>query len=578
MTRELILIKRDNVLKKTNKYYLGAWCLHQHEKFSSRMVKYPWDDRETMYKDFRTIKRYIHKYEKIFTKVLNKIHKTSHSYLFWKVQLYPWLGYTIISFFHSFRMYQSLNYKNTKWKAVATNINILDLAPGSSKDFISHFLNDDWNSYIFGKTMEHFSNCHVIWKNRDYELIVGNNGHNVFKNFLLKTAKRLKILFRIINRKKNFFLYQDYLPKGEKLKIDLYLNRKICPDFPTESLTRIKPNEKARNELANKIKNNSKNCFDIILQKNLFTLFPTHLLENFLELKRCVAHSTFPALPKLILTSIGQAYDDPFKYYYGSQPAHVKRFIVSHGGYGVARYCYDEDHDISICDKYLTWGWKFKKKQVKLGIQKTLNKKISANKNGGLLFLAITTPKINYTLDSCPRAGQNLSEIGNHIKFFKRIDVEIQKSFTVRAFEHGDQWLYNRRWLRSKLALYPKIMGTEKSFYKVIKNFRIAVVTWNATVVRELFSLDFPSLLIWDNTKYETHSGASEIYKNLVKANILFYNPLQAADFLNSIWSNIDSWWFNPKTRNARQTFCDTFARPFNTSQFKHLLKSSVTI
>ena len=104
MTRELILIKRDNVLKKTNKYYLGAWCLHQHEEFSSGLVKYPWDDRKLMYKDFRTIKRYIHKYEKIFTKVLNKIHKTSHSYLFWKVQLYPWLGYTIISFFHSLRM------------------------------------------------------------------------------------------------------------------------------------------------------------------------------------------------------------------------------------------------------------------------------------------------------------------------------------------------------------------------------------------------------------------------------------------------------------------------------------------
>lgn len=578
MTRNLILIKRDNLQKKADTYYLGAWCLHQNENLLPRTVKYPWDNRELMYKDFGTIKKYIIKYEKILTKVLNKIHKTQHSYLFWKIQLYPWLGYTIISFFHSFRIFKTLTKKNIKWQAMATDINKLNLAPNSSIEFISHFLNDDWNSYIFGRTMENFINCHVFWKKRDYKLLNEKKSISYAKTLLLKITRYFKILFRLINRKKVIFLYREYLPKAEKIKIDYSLNRIPSLDFPTESLTKIKPNFKLRKKIAEQLKKTAKTPFDTLLQNNLHNFIPTHLLENFLELKKAAAKSTFPKSPKVILTSIGQAYDDPFKYFYGTQPQHVKRFIISHGGYGVAKYCYDEDHDNSICDKYLTWGWKFKKNQIKVGIQKTLNKKIIANKNGGLLFLAITTPKINYTLDSCPRAGQNLSEIRNHIDFFKRIDSKIQKSFTVRAFEHGDQWLYNRRWLQNNLAFYPKIMGTEKSLYKVIKDFRIAVVTWNATVVRELFSLDFPSLLIWDNTKYETHRSASEIYKSLVKANLLFYSHLRAADFLNSIWSNVDSWWLNSKTRNARRTFCDTFARPFNTSQFQHLLKRNVII
>ena len=60
----------------------------------------------------------------------------------------------------------------------------------------------------------------------------------------------------------------------------------------------------------------------------------------------------------------------------------------------------------------------------------------------------------------------------------------------------------------------------------------------------------------------------------LYDANILFYDPIKAAKFVDTIWDNnrVDLWWNKRKTQNAVKIFCKHFAKD-NTYLIQNLNK-----
>ena len=47
----------------------------------------------------------------------------------------------------------------------------------------------------------------------------------------------------------------------------------------------------------------------------------------------------------------------------------------------------------------------------------------------------------------------------------------------------------------------------------------------------------------------------------LADVGIIHLSPKSAANKINDIWNDIDSWWNNSDTQNARRKFCDKFKR-----------------
>jgi putative transferase (TIGR04331 family) len=47
----------------------------------------------------------------------------------------------------------------------------------------------------------------------------------------------------------------------------------------------------------------------------------------------------------------------------------------------------------------------------------------------------------------------------------------------------------------------------------------------------------------------------------LISAGIVHTDEKSAAQHINKYWDNINLWWYNKETQNARIAFCDKYAK-----------------
>ena len=73
--------------------------------------------------------------------------------------------------------------------------------------------------------------------------------------------------------------------------------------------------------------------------------------------------------------------------------------------------------------------------------------------------------------------------------------------------------------------------------------------------------LDIPTLIVLNKNNNPISDLALDYFKELESAKVLFYDPLEAATFLNKIWENdINVWWNDFKTKKATLSFVKNFA------------------
>jgi putative transferase (TIGR04331 family) len=71
---------------------------------------------------------------------------------------------------------------------------------------------------------------------------------------------------------------------------------------------------------------------------------------------------------------------------------------------------------------------------------------------------------------------------------------------------------------------------------------------------------NFPTVALWDPKYVRLNDRASSVYKELLKAKILFHSPIDAAQHISEIWSDVGSWWNSEVVQGARLNFCDHYA------------------
>ena len=110
----------------------------------------------------------------------------------------------------------------------------------------------------------------------------------------------------------------------------------------------------------------------------------------------------------------------------------------------------------------------------------------------------------------------------------------------------------------------------KKNFFDTVKDYSLIVHTWDSTCFLETISLDKPSVIILSRKLYKgfIKKSALKYYKKLEKANILFNSESDLFNFIEKKNFNIDEWWNNTKTKQAKKFFCDRYCKksdkPFN--------------
>jgi len=93
----------------------------------------------------------------------------------------------------------------------------------------------------------------------------------------------------------------------------------------------------------------------------------------------------------------------------------------------------------------------------------------------------------------------------------------------------------------------------------------------------ESLFLNLPTILIFSKSFCVTRNTAKEDFNELKKVNILFDNPINAANFINKNYNNLEEWWFDPELQKIREKFCKKYARKTNKpfKNFKQILKNA---
>ena len=319
---------------------------------------------------------------------------------------------------------------------------------------------------------------------------------------------------------------------------------------------------------------NHKNNFEKFLFKFLPCQIPKNYLEGFKYLKN-ESNKLFPnKINKTITTAIDHYSDDKFKIWLAKQNnLGVKVYINQHGGsFGMLKWYQFENHSFEIADKFLTWGWSRKEKSYPLSASKFFeNKFIKRNRNENILLVYFGINKYPISHDSVPFYSntQRNSYEEDQIIFIKNLSVKLSKMIKVRLYPNkyapNDKELLKKNFPNIKIDL-------QKNFLKSLKNCKIFIGTYNSTTYLESIFYNIPTIFFWNSKHWEMHEDAKPYFNELKKLKIFHDSPESAAIFLNSIWDQLDEWWYSESIQKSINNFKSIFIAD-NNSKLKEWIK-----
>jgi len=344
--------------------------------------------------------------------------------------------------------------------------------------------------------------------------------HKRAKTLVKKTWKKLApYLYSLINLRKASLFGQVGSSKLDMLKILFSSWFEYWPLMPFDlndvpSFPRQK-NEDLRTYLASLLK--TKGC-DPFFQTVLSTVpcnMPRVYLEGFLPV-RDYALKCCKMSPKAIIDSMGWFVNEPFKFLAAEKAEKGTILVgVQHGGqYGIGKYSPSEEHEISVTDLFLSWGWKKggnnKVRPVPQPNLSHLRKKAVnchfADK-GPILHVSNIFPRYLEFFRSVPIGPQVETYLEDQYIFIRTLPIRIRKRLIFRPYpvdEYG--WQQHRQFI----DLYPEVLMDDysKSFLERVEECRLVVCSDLQTTFLEAIVRNVPTILYIDRELWKIRAEA----------------------------------------------------------------------
>ena len=139
---------------------------------------------------------------------------------------------------------------------------------------------------------------------------------------------------------------------------------------------------------------------------------------------------------------------------------------------------------------------------------------------------------------------------------------DLQKKINVRLLPHDFGWDQLERWTDSGLDV--KIEINNQDIISSMRKSRLCISTYNSTSFLETFFWNIPTIIFWNPVYWELNVQAKPYYQKLINAQILHYDPVNAAKHLIKIWDNVDNWWKSDDVQSAKNHFCQQYSFEVN--------------
>jgi putative transferase (TIGR04331 family) len=553
--------------QKGKAVFLGNWCKQNSEKNfmnedSPETLEYHWDNKLKFENDYSYLQQTIEKYTKEISQILNKIHNTEKSVHYWRILIGWWLTVFIQVLFDrwSTALQAANNYPNAEIIKIELPEN--KMASQSTAEFVWRSCNDElWNEQITSEIFENFTEIKIS------KIVQSRKTNPEFKQFLNNKNFKLRI-WKIVNfctfkidkyRKNSVSLESTYLDRKSRLKL-LFKLRALPNKFIPFDLTYETLKPEYRNW---EFTNENFHAFDRILQHFLPICMPTCYLEGYEKNQKKSEEIASFFCPSELVTGNDHAENESWKFWAANCSERGSKLIIAQhgGGYGSAKNLAIQDYEIAICDRYLSWGWhdQLDSKIYPAPAMKLIDLKKRVDlPDGDLLIVTTVLPQRSYHLGSFPLGPQLESYFTDQLDFVRALSTDAYSRLKIKISSQDFGWNQELRWETFDKNL--KIIKDYMNISDMVNDSKLVVVTYNATVFLETFRMDVPTVLFWNSNQWDLNSRAEEFYQILKEAKILFDNPCEAADHINNIWADVNTWWNSIKVREALGKFSEEYA------------------
>lgn len=503
----------------------------------------------------------------ILCEVLNKNHGTQHNSRFWRIVLGHWLRRYVDAMLNRVRTLEQCILAYDISGTMGFDERGFTLTSIDSHAAILAFNDDRWNNELNIRILNLMGDI-----NFPIERFTGFTETNFQRSSspqTLSLPKKLLKLAYAITKKATRKLVRDtdgliinsYLPKAQEIKLELALGQ--CPQFWTSPTLKINntPNLLLRKQLTHEINHNSENFLQYVLHSMLFELLPVCYLEGFDTVFNMAEQHGWPKSPKFIFTSNNFDTDEAFKFWAASKIEMGSKYIVGqHGNYGVYRNHNQPSVEEITSDKFITWGWTDGMPQhTPAFIFKNVGKRQQDyNPRGGLLLIEL---HLNHRITTYDGSYEFASYFQDQIDFVNSIGNEPRQQLTIRLHSAFRQMRWNEEARWSDFLKDVKIDKADVHIKKLIRNSRLIVHSYDSTGILESLEANIPTLAFWQNNFDHLRESAKPYYELLLEVGIVHSSAKSIAEKINSIWDNVDDWWFGREVQEARTYFCEKYAK-----------------
>jgi len=567
--------------------FLGEWCKrfsrkHIWEHMDYEVADYHWDDRNKLFDDYQYLQNLYEELLLDLSDKLNRIHFTNHGKRYWRILLGPWLGYFVQMLYDRWYMlsYVFDNYNISK-------CNVLDrgnsyIVPNDMENFISLFLKDDWNEAIYSQLIDQYWNDHIeiikIPLHCDDSIKNTSSVKNIGFRELIKgpLKKIIQIYNRIFQNNSDVFFISSYLPLKSEIKLQLKLKQIPKIRF-SQKIAPLEIDLNVRRWRLSK-KQNDKDIFSTCVRNFISQHIPMNYLEGFKSLTSSVKNSTWPNKPRLIFTSNAYSSDDTFKCWAAEMTENMVPLVIAqHGGhFGINMFSFNEEHQIKIADKWLSWGWTddTRPQVITFGNIKTVASHVDYDPDGGALMVEGVWPRYSYHLFAVPIASQWIDYFDDQKLFINKLSISLRNKIIIRLYKDDYGWDQKDRWVNDVSEV--EIDDGFKDIKELVSKSRIYISTYNATTYLESLNWNVPTIIFWNTNHWEVNEDAKPYFKQLKSVGIFHENPESAAEHMMKVWDDVDVWWKSDHVQTVRKIFCERYSRQLDNpvNKLKTILQS----
>ena len=326
-----------------------------------------------------------------------------------------------------------------------------------------------------------------------------------------------------------------------------------------KSYVEKKDNQKRKKLFQLFYKNNSSDNFLNFLREMIVCYLPTNYLEGYKKIFT-LANRIYPENTKTIITSQNFSTDEVFKYWTANKTeSGSKYFIMQHGNnYGYYRFPKKYNEEL-ISDKFLTWGWSNNKsKYIKFFNFKVSGKKKLNFKKNKLLFIQVHPPVKLSFWDQEKEYFETIN-LNNH--FFSQLDSSIKKNLIIRMHKQSfDDTYYNSMNVTEHQKEYEKYFDYgRKDIFSLIKKSKIIIYSYDSTGFYENLTLNNPVFLLDRFFKKNINLRHKKFLQSL-ENEIIFDDPARLAMKVNTVWADIDKWWYNVVLQKKIRFFLQSYS------------------